>query len=119
MERKELVVDIKNAFSEVTKVVVSAINELRMSMNDKIATIAKVRRELAEDNETLADISVAVEDFVEDMSVVSADLVEVSSAVDNILYDLDGIPDDLETYSERLERVSEEDTEDFDEEVED
>ena len=118
MERKELVVGIKNALDEVVKSVVSAMNELRTSMNDKIAVIAKAKRELAEDNETLTDISVAVEDFVEDMTAIGADMEEVSSAVDDILYDLDNIPDELETYSERLERVSEEDTEDFDEDNE-
>ena len=118
MERKELVVGIKNALDEVTKTVVSAMNELRMSMNDKIAVIAKAKRELAEDNETLTDISVAVEDFVEDMTEIGANLEEVTSAVDDILYDLDNIPDELETYTERLERVSEEDAEDFDEDNE-
>ena len=118
MERKELVVGIKNALDEVVKSVVSAMNELRMSMNDKIAVIAKAKRELAEDNETLTDISVAVEDFVEDMTEIGVNLEEVTSAVDDILYDLDNIPDELETYTERLERVSEEDAEDFDEDSE-
>ena len=118
MERKELVVGIKNALDEVTKTVVSAMNELRMSMNDKVAIIAKAKRELAEDNETLTDISVAVEDFVEDMTEIGANLEEVTSAVDDILYDLDNIPNELETYTERLERVSEEDAEDFDEDSE-
>ena len=118
MERKELVVGIKNALDEVTKAVVSAMNELRMSMNDKVAIIAKAKRELAEDNETLTDISVAVEDFVEDMTEIGANLEEVTNAVDDILYDLDNIPNELETYTERLERVSAEDTEDFDEDSE-
>ena len=122
MERKELVVGIKNAFNEVTKAVVSAMNESRMSMNGKVATISKLKFELAEDNETLTDISVAVEDFVEDMTAIGADMEEVTSAVDDILYDLDNIPNELETYLEKREEISEEDTEDFDEdnkEVED
>ena len=45
MERKELVVGIKNAFNEVTKAVVSAMNEIRMSMNGKVATITKLKFE--------------------------------------------------------------------------
>ena len=115
MERKELVVGIKNALDEVVKSVVSAMNELRTSMNDKVAVIAKAKRELAEDNETLTDISVAVEDFVEDMTAIGADMEEVTSAVDDILYDLDNVPNELETYLEKREEISEEDTEDFDE----
>ena len=105
MERKELVVGIKNAFKEVTKAVV-------------VAVIAKAKRELAEDNETLTDISVAVEDFVEDMTAIGADMEEVTSAVDDILYDLDNVPNELETYLEKREEISEEDTEDFDEDNE-
>lgn len=122
MERKELVVGIKNALDEVVKSVVSAMNELRTSMNDKVAVIAKAKRELAEDNETLTDISVAVEDFVEDMTAIDADMEEVTSAVDDILYDLDNVPNELETCLEKREEISEEDTEDLDEdnkEVED
>lgn len=118
MERKELVAGIKNAFNEVTKAVVSAMNELRTSMNDKVAVIAKAKRELAEDNETLTDISVAVEDFVEDMTAIGADMEEVTSAVDDILYDLDNVPNELETCLEKREEISEEDTEDFDEDNE-
>ena len=118
MERKELVVGIKNAFDEVVKSVVSAMNELRTSMNGKVATISKLKFELAEDNETLTDISVAVEDFVEDMTAISADMEEVTTAVDDILYDLDNIPNELETYLEKREEISEEDTEDFDEDNE-
>ena len=119
MKRKELVAGIKNALEEVTKTVVSAMNELRISMNERISIIAKEKYKLAKDNETLTDISVVVDDFVEDMTAISTDLEEVTKAVDDILYDLDNIPNELETYLERLERVSEEDTEDFDEEVED
>ena len=115
MERKELVVGIKNAFNEVTKAVVSAMNEIRMSMNGKVATISKLKFELAEDNETLTDISVAVEDFVDDMTAIGEDMEEVTSAVDDILYDLDNIPNELETYLEKKEEISEEDAEDFDE----
>lgn len=119
MERKELVAGIKNALEEVTKTVVSAMNELRMSMNKRISIIAREKYKLAEDNETLTDISVVVDDFVEDMSAIGADLEEVTNAVGDILYDLDNIPNEIETYLERLEKVSEEDTEDFDEEAED
>jgi DNA repair ATPase RecN len=120
MERKELVVSIKNAFEEVTKTVVYAMNEIRLSMNEKIATIAKAKRELAEDNETLTDISMAVDDFVEDMVAIGVDLEDVTNAVDDILYDLDNIPNELETYLEKKERISEEDNmKDFDEEDED
>ena len=118
MERKELVVGIKNALDEVVKSVVSAMNELRTSMNDKVAIIANAKRELAEDNETLTDISVAVDDFVEDMTAIGADMEEVTNAVDDILYDLDNVPNELETYLEKREEISEEDTEDFDEDNE-
>ena len=118
MERKELVVGIKNALDEVVKSVVSAMNELRTSMNGKVATISKLKFELAEDNETLTDISVAVEDFVEDMTAIGADMEEVTTAVDDILYDLDNVPNELETYLEKREEISEEDTEDFDEDNE-
>ena len=118
MERKELVVGIKNALDEVTKAVISATNELRTSMNEKVAIIANAKRELAEDNETLTDISIMVSDFVEDMTEIGANLEEVTNTVDAILCNLDNVPDELETYSEKLERVSEEDTEDFGEEVE-
>ena len=119
MERKELVVGIKNALDEVTKAVISATNELRTSMNEKVAIIANAKRELAEDNETLTDISIAVSDFVGDMTEIGANLEEVTSTVYDILCNLNNVPDELETYSEKLERVSEEDTEDFGEEVED
>ena len=118
MERKELVVGIKNAFNEVTKAVVSAMNEIRMSMNGKVATISKLKFELAEDNETLTDIAVAVDDFADDMSAIGVDLNEITTAVDDILYDLDNIPNELETYLEKKEEISEEDTEDFDEDNE-
>lgn len=95
MERKELVVGIKNALDEVVKATVSAMNELRMSMNERFAIIAREKRGLAEDNETLTDISVAVSDFVEDMTEVAVDMGNVTAEVDNILYDLDNIPDEI------------------------
>ena len=95
MERKELVAGIKNALDEVVKATVSAMNELRMSMNERIAIIAKEKRGLAEDNETLTDISVAVSDFIEDMTDVAVDMENVTAVVDDILCDLDGIPDEI------------------------
>ena len=95
MERNELVVSIKNTLDEVVRATVSAMNELRMSMNERIAIIAREKRELAEDNETLTDISVAVSDFVEDMTEVAVDIENVAAVVDDILYDLDDIPDEI------------------------
>lgn len=95
MERNELVLGIKNALDEVTKAIVSAMNELRMSMNERIAIITREKRELAEDNETLANISVAVSDFIEDMTEVAVNMENVTAVVDDILYDLDDIPDEI------------------------
>lgn len=95
MERKELVVGIKNALNEIVKATVSAMNELRMSMNESVAIIAKEKRKLAEDNETLTDISVAVSDFVEDMTEIAVDMEHVTAVVDDILYDLDSVPDEI------------------------
>lgn len=95
MERKELVVGIKNALDEMVKATVSAMNELRMSMNESVSIIAKEKRKLAEDNETLTDISVAVSDFVEDMTEIAVDMEHVTAVVDDILYDLDNVPDEI------------------------
>ena len=115
MERKELVVNIKNALDEVVKATVSAMNELRMSMNERIAIIAREKRELAEDNETLTDISVAVSDFVEDMTEVAVDMENVTAVVDDILYDLDNIPDEIVVGNEDELDFEEEDFDEVDE----
>lgn len=115
MKRKELVVNIKNALDEVVKATVSAMNELRMSMNERIAIIAREKRELAEDNETLTDISVAVSDFVEDMTEVAVDMENVTAVVDDILYDLDNIPDEIVVGNEDELDFAEEDFDEVDE----
>ena len=107
MERKELVVSVKNALDEVVKATVAAMNELRMSMNERISIITREKRGLAEDNETLTDISVAVNDFVEDMTGVAVDMENVTAVVDDILYDLDGVPDEIVIGDENLDEVDE------------
>ena len=96
MERKDLVVGIKKALDEVTKVVVSAMNELRVSMNEKVSTIVKARQELADDYEMLTDIAVAVDDFVVDMSDIAGDIDYTVDTVGEILDGLDYISTDFE-----------------------
>lgn len=95
MERKELVVGLKNTLKAVTESLVAAMNEIRMNMNERIAIIAREKRELAEDFETLTDISVAVDDFVVDITDVAVDMDNLAGTVDDILDNLDDIPDEL------------------------
>jgi len=95
MERKEIVTNIKTALNEVSNAVVSAMNALHAHMNEQITVIAKAKRELAEDNDTLVGISVAVNDFVEDIAEVAVDMENVTSTVGNVIDSLDKIPDQI------------------------
>ena len=109
MERKELVVGIKNTLKAVTESIVSTMNEIRMSMNEKVSSIAVLRDNLKEDNEALADISCAVADFVNDLDEIHANIDNVVIAVDDIIDDLYNVPydlvveDDLELQDEDFE----------------
>lgn len=114
MERKELVVGIKKALDEVTKAVVSAMNELRVSMNEKVSTIVKARQELADDFEMLTDIAVAVDDFIVDMSDIAGDLDYTVDTVGEILDGLDYLPTDFELGMYDKEEEEEEDCGDDD-----
>jgi hypothetical protein len=95
MERKELVVGIKNTLKAVSESIVSAMNEIRMSMNEKVSSIAVLRDNLKEDNEALADIGCAVADFVNDLDEIHANIDNVVIAVDDIIDDLYSVPYDL------------------------
>jgi len=95
MERKELVVDLKNTLKKVSECLVATLNEIRMSMNESVSIIAKEKRELAEDFEMLTDISVMVDDFVFDVTDATADMDNLANTVDDILANLDDIPDEL------------------------
>jgi hypothetical protein len=111
MDRTELVSGIKNTLKTVTESIVSAMNEIRMSMNEKVASIAVLRDNLKEDNEALADIGCAVADFVNDLDEIHANIDNVVVAVDDIVADLDDVPydlvveDDFELQDEDFEEV--------------
>lgn len=102
MERKELVVGLKNTLKTVTESLVAAMNEIRTNMNKSIAIIAKEKQELTEDFETLTDISVALDDFVVDITDVAVDMDKLAGTVDDILDNLDDIPDNLDDIPDEL-----------------
>ena len=91
MERQELVKGIKETFQVVTETLVSAMNELRASVNDRVSQIKGLRDGLREDNVAMTDIAVAIQDFSADIEEIGEEMSNVSSVVDDILYDLDKI----------------------------
>lgn len=95
MERQNLVANVQKALQNVSETIMSAVNELRLGMNTKVAQMHELRCELERDYDAYTGISNAIADFVYDMGNVSDEMDEVSAVVETILDDLDNLPNEL------------------------
>lgn len=95
MARTERVNAIATALTNATNAISTAVGELQISMANKVAEIATLKRQLQEDNEELMDLTTAVETFVDDLSEIVGDMDKASSQVAKVLYTLDDFPSTL------------------------
>jgi methyl-accepting chemotaxis protein len=95
MERQDLVANVQKALQNVSETIMSAVNELRLNMNTKIAQMHDLRCELERDYDAYTGIALAVDDFVYDMNNVAEEMENVSIVVEDILTDLDELPCEL------------------------
>ena len=95
MTRTERVKNISTALLNVTEAISSAIDELELSMTNKVASIAKLKKELQADNEEFMDLTTVIETFANDLADVANDMDNATTQILHTLNTLEDFPNDL------------------------
>lgn len=95
MTRTERVKNISTALLNVTEAISSAIDELELSMTNKVANIAKLKKELQADNEEFMDLTTVIETFANDLADVANDMDNATTQILHTLNTLEDFPNDL------------------------
>lgn len=95
MTRTERVKNISTALLNVTEAISSAIDELELSMTNKVTSIAKLKKELQADNEEFMDLTTVIETFANDLSEVANDMDNATTQILHTLNTLEDFPNEL------------------------